>query len=195
MDKPLSGDILKDLEKVKKTSGLSSVDKDRFIYLTGDIDEDKARDVIEKLFEMQSADPLEDITLIVNSSGGEVYSMFSITDAMDIITPPIRTVCLGTSQSAAAFIYICGTIGKRFMTRHSSLMIHQVSGGVGGTTKDIDVTVKHIKELQNEMIKEISFRSKLTVDEVKSFIDRDFYISPEQAIEYGLCEGILERLV
>jgi ATP-dependent Clp protease protease subunit len=73
-------------------------------------------------------------------------------------------------------------------------MIHQVSGGVGGTTKDIDATVNHIKDLQYEMIKEIANRSKLTVDDVKKFIDRDFYITPEKAIEYGLCEGILERI-
>jgi ATP-dependent Clp protease protease subunit len=69
-----------------------------------------------------------------------------------------------------------------------------VSGGVGGTSKDLDVTVKHIRSLQNDMIEEISNRSKLSIDQVKGFIDRDFYIKPEKAIEYGLCEGVLKML-
>jgi len=181
-------------EAEKKASESSTVDKDRFIYINGEINEDKAKDVIEKLLELQAADPISDITIIINSCGGEVYSMFSITDTMDVITPDIRTVCLGTSQSAAAFIFICGAIGKRYMTKHSSLMIHQVSGGVGGTSKDLDVTVKHIRSLQNDMIEEISNRSKLSIDQVKGFIDRDFYIKPEKAIEYGLCEGVLKML-
>jgi ATP-dependent Clp protease, protease subunit len=186
-------DILKDVDKLK-TSSLSLTDKERFIYINGEINEDKAKDVIEKLLELQAADPIEEITVIINSPGGEVYSMFSITDAMDMISAPIRTVCLGTSQSAAAFIFICGTVGRRFMTKHSSLMLHQVSGGVGGTAKDIDVTIKHIKGLQEEMVLEIADRSKLTVEQVKEFIDRDFYIKPHDAIKYGLCEGVLERL-
>ena len=80
------------------------------------------------------------------------------------------------------------------MTRHSSLMLHQVSGGMGGTAKDLDVTVRHIKELQGEMIEEIQKRSDLTVDEIRGFIDRDFYIKPDKAIEFGLCDGIIERL-
>jgi ATP-dependent Clp protease, protease subunit len=190
-------DAISELEKkiaAPLTTPASTIERDRFIYINGDIDEDKAKDVIEKLFEFQASDPLSDINMIINSCGGEVYSMFSITDTMDVITPDIRTVCLGTAQSAAAFIFICGTIGKRFMTKHSSLMIHQVSGGIGGTSKDMDVTVKHIRELQSDMIEEIANRSKLTLDQVRGFIDRDFYIKPKDAIEYGLCEGVLERL-
>lgn len=194
MKEKIDNDILKDIIKKDKNIPLSSTDKDRFIYISGDIDEEKSKDVIEKLLELQLNDPLSEITIVVNSCGGEVYSMFSITDMMDVIRSPIRTVCVGTAQSAAAFIFICGDIGRRFMTKHSSLMIHQVSGGTGGTAKDIDVTVNHIKSLQEDMVIEMAKRSKLTTDRIRSFIDRDFYITPEKAIDYGLCEGILERL-
>ena len=185
----------KDKDKDKSISSiLSNDEKDRFIYLSGSVDEDKAKDVIEKLLELQTADPMEEITMVINSGGGDIYSMFAITDMMDNIYTPIRTICLGTAQSAAAFIFTCGTKGRRFMTKHSSLMIHQVSGGAGGTTKDIDVQVREIKFLQNEMNEEITKRSDLSKNEIEKLIDRDFYIRPQQAIEYGLCDDIIKRI-
>jgi ATP-dependent Clp protease, protease subunit len=187
-------DILNGLEKDNKNNGISTTDKDRFIYINGFIDEEKSKEVIERLLELQSNDPLEEITIILNSGGGEIYSMFAITDMMDIMHTDIRTICIGSAMSAAQFIFTCGSKGKRFMTKHSSLMMHQVSGGAYGTGKDIDVQVKEIKFLQGEMIKEISTRSSLSVEEIKKFIDRDFYIRPEQAIEFGLCDDIIGRL-
>jgi len=187
-------DILSDKDKDKSSSILSNDDKDRFIYLSGNVDEDKAKDVIEKLLELQTADPLEEITMVINCGGGEIYSMFAITDMMDIMYAPIRTICLGSAMSAAAFIFTCGTKGLRFMTQHSSLMMHQVSGGAFGTTKDINVQVAEIKFLQEEMIKEISKRSELSYDQIKELIDRDCFIRPQQAIDYGFCDGIIGRL-
>jgi ATP-dependent Clp protease, protease subunit len=188
-------DVLLALDKDKgKDNNLSTNDKDRFIYLNGFIDEDKAKDIIERLLELQNNDPLDEITMIINSGGGEIYSMFAITDMMDIMHTPIRTVCLGSAMSAAQFIFTCGTPGKRYMTKHSSLMMHQVSGMAGGTVKDVDAQVDEMRYLQKEMIKEIEGRSDLTVDEIKKFINTDFYIRPEQAIEFGLCDGIIERL-
>jgi len=186
-------DILSKLDK-KDTNGLSTTDKDRFLYLNGFIDEEKAKETIERLLELQNSDPLDEITMIINSGGGEVYSMFAITDMMDLMPAPIRTICLGSAMSAAGFVFICGTKGKRFMVKHSSLMIHQVSGGAYGTSKDIDIQVDEIKFLQKEMVKEIANRSELTEEEVQKFIDRDFYIRPAQSIEFGLCDGIIERL-
>jgi len=181
-------------EKKNDSINLTSTEKDRFVYLNGIIDEEKSKDIIEKLLELQSKDPLEEITIIINSMGGEIYSMFAIIDIMDILLPSIRTISLGLSASASAFIFICGTIGRRFMTKHSSLMLHQASGGTHGTVKDIDVTVREIKYLQSQVVEGIANRSKLTIEEIKGLIDRDFYIRPEKAIEFGLCDGIIERL-
>jgi len=189
-------DILQalDKDKGKESNVLSTADSDRFIYLSGIIDEDKSKEVIERLLELQHNDPLEEITIIVNSGGGEIYSMFAITDMMDMMHADIRTVCLGTAASAGSFIFLCGTKGKRFMSKHSNLMMHQVSGGTYGTTADIDVQVNEIRYLQQEMINVIEERSKLTGEEIKKFIDRDFYIRPEQAIEFGLCDDVIGRL-
>ena len=189
-------DVLMALDKEgkKDNNGLATTDNDRFIYVSGVIDEEKAKEVIERLLELQNNDPLEEITMIVNSGGGEIYSMFAITDMMDMMHADIRTVCLGTAASAGSFIFLCGTPGKRFMSKHSNLMMHQVSGGTYGTTADIDVQVNEIRYLQQEMINVIEERSNLTGEEIKKFIDRDFYIRPEQAIEFGLCDGIIGRL-
>ena len=171
------------------------VDNNRYIYLTGDINEDKAKEVIERMLELQEIDPLEEITMIINSYGGEVYSMFAITDMMEIIIPPIKTVCVGTCCSAAAFIFLYGEKGKRFMTKHSSLLIHQVSGGMWGTTKDVNIEIENMKYLQKQMVEEISHRSALSTEEVDAMIDRDCYIKPEEAIKYEMCDGIIERLL
>ena len=169
--------------------------EDRFIYLTGEINEDKAKEVVERLLELQNIDPLEKITIIINSCGGEIYSMFAITDVMDILYPPIRTICAGTSCSAAAYIFLCGKKGYRFMTKHSSLLIHQVSGGMWGTTKDVNIEIENMKYLQRQMVEEISSKSFLSKEEVEQMIDRDCYIRPEEAIKYGMCDGIIDRLI
>lgn len=178
----------------KSETSTSATDKNRFIYVDGNIDEDKAKDVIERLLELQTEDPLVEVTMIINGCGGEIYSMFAITDSMDMIYPPVRTICLGTAQSASAFIFLCGEKGKRFMSPHSGLMLHQVSGGTQGTSSDIDVQVNHMRHLQKQMIGEIANRSSLDEDRVKALIDRDCHIDPERAIEFGMCDGIIERL-
>ena len=169
-------------------------DKERFIYLSGEVDEEKAKEVAEKLLEFQSKDPLDIITIIINSYGGEAHSMFAIIDMMDIITCPVRTIVVGKAMSAAAFILICGEPGMRSMSRNSQLMIHQVSGGTSGTTRDIEIEVEEHKRMQKQAIQEIVDRSSLTYDNVETLIDRDAYITPEKALEFGFCDEIIRRL-
>jgi ATP-dependent Clp protease protease subunit len=169
---------------------------DRFIYILGEINSETARDVIAMLLDYQCSDPMREVTVILDSYGGEVDSMFAITDVMDIMITPIRTICLGKAMSAAAFLFICGTCGRRFMTKHSRLMFHQMSQmNTGGTVSDIIINTEEIKFLQGQMIEEITKRSKISsAEKVQKLIDRDTYLRPEQAIELGFCDGILTRL-
>lgn len=167
----------------------------RFVYVNGEINEDKAKETVERLLELQYEDPMTEITMVVNGPGGEIYSMFAVVDAIDIISPPVRTICLGASHSASAFIFICGTEGRRFMSRHSSIMLHQVSGGTFGTVKDMKPQIEHIRELQDKMIEEMALRSNLSKEEVTKLIDRDCHISIEKAMEMGFCDGVITSLV
>lgn len=187
---------MEDIKKDKgKTSGIvGNGDDNRIIVLSGTINESITKEVIERLLELQGKSPMEEITLIIDSYGGDVDSMFAITDLMDIIIPDIKTVCIGKAMSASAFIFICGTKGKRLMTKTSRLMLHQLSGFTYGSLKDMDIQVKEARSLQEEMIKIISERSLLDIDSIKDLMDRDRYIRPDDAIEMGLCDGIITKL-
>jgi len=172
----------------------SASQQDRIIYVVGEINECVARDVVVALLEMQKNDPLKEITMILDSYGGEIDSMFAIVDMMEIIMPPVRTICLGKAMSAAAIIFLYGQKGRRFMTRHSRLMLHQASSFSHGTVSDIVIDTEEIKFLQEQIIQEIMKRSKLKEKEIRSIIDRNTYIRPDKAMEYGMCDGIIQRL-
>jgi ATP-dependent Clp protease protease subunit len=143
---------------------------------------------------MQKVDPLKEITLILDSYGGEIDSMFAIVDMMEIIMPPVRTICLGKAMSAAAIIFLYGQKGRRFMTKHSRLMLHQASSFSSGTVSDIVIDTEEIKFLQEQMIHELVKRCSLKEKDIRNIIDRNTYIRPETAMKNGMCDGIIERL-
>lgn len=180
--------------KDDKSKSSTSSDN-RFVNVFGNIDEDKAKDTIERLLELQVEDPMSGITVVVNGLGGEIYSMFAITDTMDMVYPTVRTVCVGSAQSASSFIFLCGTRGSRFMSPHSGLMLHRVSAGSFGNPKDIDIHARHVKYLEDSMIKEIVKRSNMDEELVRKHIyDGDFHITPGEAVELGLCDGVIDKL-
>lgn len=170
------------------------VDGSRIVYLSGRIDEDTTRDVVHTLLKLQKEDPIADIKLIIDSYGGLLDSMFAITDTMNMIHPQVVTVCLGKAMSAGAFIFANGEKGRRYMTPHSTLMFHQVSGGTWGTTSDVEIDVAEQKRLQSLMIEELSDKSKLSVEEVRKLIDRDCFVPPQKAMEIGVCDDIITKL-
>jgi ATP-dependent Clp protease protease subunit len=169
----------------------SSEEISRSIFLSGKIDECSCLTTNKRLVKLQEEDPLREITIIIDSYGGHVDSMFAITDLMDIIQCPIRTICIGKAMSAGAFIFTCGDKGRRFMTKNSRLMYHQISGGYRCTVIDVEIDVIETRRRQEIMVKEISEKSNLTEEQVKEMIDRDKYLSPEEAIEIGVCDEVI----
>lgn len=185
----------KNLDRVLYSlQGTNSTLDSRIIMLYSDIVNGISQDVNSQLLELQCQDPLKDITLIVNSYGGEIDEMFAIIDMMNIVQPDIRTIVNGKAMSAGAFVAICGTKGKRFMTENSRLMIHSVSGGSVGTVQDIKIDVAELNRANDHIINMVSQKSNLSVSEVKDLMERDRYILPKEAIEMGLIDGILTSL-
>jgi len=169
-------------------------DDSRNIFISGELDEENTKKVIERMLELQEISINKPISIIIDSYGGNVDSMFAITDVMDILVPDVNTICVGKAMSASAFIFICGTNGKRLMSKTSRLMLHQMSQCIHGDVKDLDIYTEEIKYLQSVLVHEISKRSKLSVSSVEDIIDRERYIRPNEAIKMGLCDGIIRRL-
>lgn len=167
---------------------------DRCLYLTGEINEQMAKETVCMLLEYQKQDPMRETTIILDSYGGEVDSMFAITDVMEMLVTPVRTICIGKAMSAAACIFICGTKGRRFMTKHSRLMFHQMSSSHWGAVSDIVISTNEIRFLQEQMIEEVVKRSKLKTADVRALIDRETYIRPEEAIKMAMCDGVISKL-
>jgi len=166
----------------------------RIILVQGMVNEELTKKVIEKLLKFQNINVMEEVTMIVDSYGGYVDSMFAITDMMDIMTYDVRTICVGKAMSAGAFIFTCGTKDKRFMTRKAQLMYHQIWSCQHGTLSDIDIEVENTKHMQKLLIDEVAARSKMNSKQVEKLIDRDAYVYPQQAIKLGLCDGIIKRI-
>ena len=177
----------KDDEK-KKADGV------RAVYISGHIGDETSKDIIQNLIRLQKEDPLSPIKMLIDSHGGYVDAMFSIIDVMEAIMPEIETIALGKAMSAAAIMFVCGTKGRRFMMPHSRLMLHQVTGFTYGTTADVLIEAEEQRYLQKQGTELIASKSNLTVEEVEKMIDRDSYIRPEQAIEMGLCDGIVKTI-
>lgn len=166
----------------------------KLVLLDGEIKAGVGSGVIQSLLELQSIDPINDITMLINSPGGDVNELMAIIDIMNLIHNDIKTVVIGKAMSAGAIIAICGAKGKRFMTANSVMMLHSVSAGTFGHVKDIHIEVEEIKRLNDAMINLIHTKSKLSIKEVKALIDRDRYILPKEAIRLGLIDGICTSL-
>lgn len=170
------------------------IPEQRTIFIDGDIRQGTGTQVIQGLLDLQNVDPIKDITMLINSPGGDVYELMACLDMMEIVPNDIRTIVIGKAMSAGALIAICGTKGKRFMTKNSTLMLHSVSGAAVGNVKDVKIEIEEIKRLNNEIIKMISSNSKLSIKEVKDLIDRDKYILPTEAIKMGLIDAICAQI-
>ena len=186
--------ILLQLENRMGEKQTCQKNKGRTILLSTEINDESAMMVVDAFLQLQSEDPLKDITMIINSPGGEISSMFAITDMMDMLSCDIRTIVLGMAASAASFIATCGTPGKRFISKNSKIMVHSVSGGAIGVIHDINIAVDEIKSLQEQMLEEYVKRTKIGKAEIKSLLERDRYLKPEEAIEMGLVDGIIKSL-
>jgi ATP-dependent Clp protease protease subunit len=165
--------------------------RERIVFLGQEVDDGIANLIAAQLLFLEAEDPDKDIWLYVNSPGGSAYAGMAIYDAMQFVKPDVATVCLGMGMSAAAMILCGGAAGKRWVLPNSKVMIHQGSGGFRGTPADIQIAAKEILEMTRRMAEIIARHSGQDLEQVMQDIDRDRFMTPGEAVEYGLVDGIM----
>ncbi|MEI6389266.1 MAG: ATP-dependent Clp endopeptidase proteolytic subunit ClpP [Spirochaetota bacterium] len=167
--------------------------KDRIIFIDGEINDLTADLTVAQLLFLESQDPEKDISLYVNSPGGSVTAGLAIYDTIQYIKPDVQTICLGQAASMGALILACGTSGKRFALPSSRILIHQPWGGAQGQASDISLQAKEIVRLKKMTIDYFTRHAGKSADLVAKDMERDFFMSAEEALAYGLVDRILER--
>jgi len=164
--------------------------RDRIIFIRGSFNDEMADAVVAQLLFLESSDPESDIYMYVNSPGGYITSMYAIFDVMQYIRPDIVTVGMGQCASAASFILAAGTKGKRFALPNTEIMIHELSGGAQGKAQDMFNTLEHTKKLWDKMARHYVGFTGQKLARIKKDMSRDYYMSAEEAKEYGLIDEI-----
>ena len=165
--------------------------KERIIFLGGPIDSDTANLVVAQLLFLASEDPKKDISFYINSPGGHVSAGLAILDTMNHIQPNVSTVCVGMAASMAAVLLSAGQKGKRFALPNAEVMIHQPSGGAEGMAADIEITAKQILKLRERLNKILAKNTGQKVEKIAADVDRDFFMTAEEAVKYGIVDKVL----
>lgn len=167
--------------------------KDRIIFIGTPIDDDIANLVVAQLLFLEKEDPDRDIELYINSPGGSVIAGLAIYDTMQVIKPDVATTCVGHAMSMGAILLAGGAQGKRFALPNSRIMIHQGSAGFQGTPSDIDIVAREVLRYKSLYVKLLAEHTKQPAERIEKDIDRDYYMSPEEAVEYGLVDVVIEK--
>ena len=154
---------------------------------------DSANRIVAQLLFLEADDPDKDIFLYINSPGGSVYDGLGIFDTMQHVKPDIQTVCVGLAASMGAFLLCAGAKGKRSSLLHSRIMIHQPLGGARGQASDIRILADEILFIKDKLNKELSERTGQPIERIREDTDRDFYMSPSEAIEYGIIDNVFNK--
>jgi ATP-dependent Clp protease protease subunit len=165
--------------------------RSRIVFLGREVDDDIANIVVAQLLFLEAEDPERDIDLYVNSPGGSLYAGLAIYDAVQHVRPDVRTICFGMAMSAAAMIACGGAAGKRFALPNAKMMIHQGSAGYRGAPADVQIAAREVAATTRQMAEIIGRHSGRDVDQVLLDIDRDRFLTPAEAIEYGLVDDVL----
>ncbi|MGB9595664.1 MAG: ATP-dependent Clp endopeptidase proteolytic subunit ClpP [Candidatus Poribacteria bacterium] len=166
--------------------------KNRIIIIGSEIEDNLANSVIAQLLHLEQEDPDADISIYINSPGGVVSSGLAIYDTMQFIRPDVSTWCMGMSASIAAVLLAGGTKGKRYALPHSSMLIHQPMGGVYGQATDIRIRADEIVRIRKEINNILAKHTGQPIEKIEADTERDFYMTAEQAKEYGLIDQIVE---
>ncbi|MAJ97680.1 MAG: ATP-dependent Clp endopeptidase proteolytic subunit ClpP [Flavobacteriales bacterium TMED288] len=166
---------------------------DRIIFLGVPINDYVANIIQAQLLFLESVDSKKDIQIYLNSPGGGVYAGLGIYDTMQYISPDVSTICTGMAASMGAVLLCAGTKGKRTALKHSRVMIHQPLGGASGQASDIEITAREIQKLKKELYKIISNHSGKSFDDVWNDSDRDFWMTSEEAKNYGMIDEVLVK--
>jgi ATP-dependent Clp protease protease subunit len=168
---------------------------DRIIFLGDEINDYVANIIQAQLLFLESSDPKRDIQIYVNSPGGSVYAGLGIYDTMQFISPDVATICTGIAASMAAVLLCAGAKGKRSALKHSRIMIHQPMGGMQGQASDIEITAREILKLKKELYDIIATHSGQPFDKVWADSDRDYWMTSQEAKDYGMIDEVLIKKV
>jgi ATP-dependent Clp protease, protease subunit len=166
--------------------------KDRIVFIGTAIDDHVANLVVAQMLFLQMEDSKRDINLYINSPGGSVTAGLAIYDTMQYVTCDVATYCVGVAASMGAILLTAGTKGKRYALPNSDIMIHQVSGGAQGTASDVERTVEYMYKLKKRLISILAHHTGKTVEQIQTDSDRDYWITSQQAKEYGLVDEVVK---
>lgn len=168
--------------------------KDRIIFLSEDVNQTTASLVVAQMLFLESEDPDKEISFYINSPGGSITDGMAIFDTMNYIKCPVTTICIGMAASMGAFLLAAGTKGKRYATPNAEIMIHQplISGGLSGQTTEIKIHAEHLVRTREKLNKILSERTGKSLEEIERDTERDNFMTAEQALEYGLIDGIMD---
>ena len=164
---------------------------DRIIFLGEGINDYVANIITAQLLFMESVDRTRDIQMYINSPGGSVYAGLGVYDTMQFISPDVSTICTGIAASMGQVLLCAGVKGKRTALKHSRIMMHQPSGGIGGQATDIEITAREIKKLRQELYEITASHTGKTIEEIAKDSDRDYWLTSTEAKEYGLVDEVL----
>ncbi len=167
--------------------------EDRIVFLGSEVNDQVANSIMAQLLFLDKAGANQDIKMYINSPGGSVTAGLAIYDTMQIIEPDISTYCLGQCASMGALLLSAGTAGKRFALPHSRVMIHQPSGGMGGTAMDMEIQIAETLNLKRKLEDIIAHHTGRSAEEIAQATERDNFLSPEEAKEFGLIDHIVSR--
>lgn len=167
--------------------------ENRIVFLQGEIYTGNANEVVMKMLYLQSEHKRKDVHFYINSPGGDVVSTLAIYDTMQVLTCPVATYCVGQAASGGAVLLAGGTKGKRFALPHSRVMMHQPYGGVGGQVSDIEIQAREIEHTRGMLNQILAQHTSQPIERISTDTDRDFFLSAEQAKEYGVVDEILSK--
>jgi ATP-dependent Clp protease, protease subunit len=169
--------------------------RERIVFLVGGVNDQVANLVCAQLLFLESENPDKDIFLYINSPGGSVSAGLSIYDTMNFIKPEVSTLCMGMAASMGSFLLMAGAKGKRFALPNSRVMIHQPSGGAQGQASDIEIQAREILKTREQLNRIYAERTGQTVDKIAADMERDTWLSPQEAKDYGLVDQVLDKRV
>lgn len=165
----------------------------RKVFLWGAVDDKTAKDITDRLMYLEALDPGKEITFFINSPGGGVTSGMVIYDAMQMISSPVSTVCMGMAASMGSILLSGGKKGRRFIFQHGEVMIHQPSGGGRGTSADLEIMAIQIQKAKMLGAKILADNCGQTIEKVLKDFDRDYWMNAEESIKYGIVDGIMKK--
>jgi ATP-dependent Clp protease protease subunit len=167
--------------------------KDRIVFLGNQIHDDMANTIIAQMLFLESEDPEKDINVYINSPGGAVTAGMAIYDTMQYIKPDVATICMGQATSMGALLLAAGTKGKRYALPNARVMIHQPLGGVQGQATDIDIQAREILKIRETVNRLLSQHTGQPLERVRQDTERDFFMSSEEAVKYGLIDRVISK--